>query len=126
MRIDKFFGYEDQLYRWIGPVVMSAEAVRANGGRAFLNTDEHVWYVAVAGVGLVKGFLSVRRGRITNDFTWGDVEVLEQLLEAVLKDMPGGTEVTFLADASDRAMAERLGFVVQRQSANYYSMVKRV
>ncbi len=126
MRIEKIYGYQQDLYPWIGPFVMNPDVLRINGGYPFKNSEDHVWYLAVEGKNMVKGFIAYANGALCNDFAWQDNEILEQLIVAALRDVPARTEVTFIADRNDRPLLEKLGFMITHERKNYFKMSRRI
>ena len=124
MRIEKVWGTDSRLYELIAPFVMNPEVIRLNGGYPFKNTEDHLWYISVKGKNLVTGFISIVNGRLCNDFTWQDKDLLRILIERAFMDMEKGTLVTFVADNSDRPLLEEMGFFIQKGWTKYFIMAK--
>lgn len=124
IRIEKVWGTDGRLYELIAPFVMNPEVIRLNGGYPFKNTEDHLWYISVKGKNMVTGFISLVNGHLCNDFTWQDKDLLRILIERALMDVEKGTPVTFVADNSDRALLEEMGFSVEKQWTKYFKMAK--
>jgi hypothetical protein len=122
--IEKIWGTDMRLHNLIGPFVMNPVVIRMNGGYPFKNTEDHLWYVSLKNRNMITGFLAVCNGRICNDFTWQDNEVLEILLEKALSDMERGTPVSFMAEEYELPVLEKLGFTLERKAVRYAKMVK--
>lgn len=126
LRVEKIWGTDTRLHNLIGPFIMNPTIIRMNGGYPFKNTEDHVWYVSVKNRNLITGFLSVCDGRICNDFTWKDNELLEILLEKALSDMDTGTLATFMAEEEEVPLLEKFGFNEERKTVRYTKMVKEI
>lgn len=124
IRIEKVWGTDGRLYELIAPFVMNPEVIRLNGGYPFKNTEDHLWYISVKGKNMVTGFISLVNDHLCNDFTWQDKDLLRILIERALMDVEKGTLVTFVADNSDRALLEEMGFSVEKQWTKYFKMAK--
>lgn len=127
VHIEKVWGTDHRLYELIGPFVMNPEVIRLNGGYPFKNTEDHLWYISIRGKNMVTGFLSVEQGsstKICNDFTWQDYDLLERLIREALSDIDKGTKVSFVADAGDIPVLEKLGFTVELEGVKYFKMIK--
>lgn len=124
--IEKIWGTDSRLHQLIGPFIMNPEVIRMNGGYPFRNTEDHLWYISVREKNMVTGFLAVRDGRICNDFTWQDNDLLEVLIKKALSDMEKGTVVSFVADEHDLPVLEKLGFSMERKNVRYFKMVKTI
>ncbi|MDR2948272.1 MAG: hypothetical protein LBV71_03595 [Prevotella sp.] len=123
-RIEKIWGTDNRLHQLIGPFVMNPDIIRINRGYPFKNTEDHLWYIALKNKNMVMGFLAVCNGRICNDFTWQDCEVLEFLLKKVLDDMEKEMLVSFIAEDYEVGLLEELGFQQERRTKRYVKMVK--
>ncbi len=127
IRIEKILGTDRRLYELIGPFVMNPEVIRLNGGYPFKNTEDHLWYISIKGKNMVTGFISVVETsniKICNDFTWQDYNLLERLIREALSDMEKGMRVSFIADAEDIPVLEKLGFTVKAKGVKYSKMIK--
>ncbi len=125
-RIEKIWGTDSRLHQLIGPFIMNPEVIRLNGGYPFRNTEDHLWYISVKEKNMVTGFLAVRNGKICNDFTWQDNDLLEVLVKKALSDMEKGTVVSFIADEHDLPVLEKLEFRMERKNGRYFKMVKTI
>jgi hypothetical protein len=57
-RVERILGnMTDRLYGLVAPFVMNPEVIRQNDGYPLYNTGDHVWYIAITGRRLVRGFL---------------------------------------------------------------------
>lgn len=126
MAIEKIFGYEQRVYQLIAPFIMNPEVIRLNGGYPFKNSEDHVWYVCIDKENMVRGFISVFNNKLCNDFTWQDLDLLEQLIRRALQDVAKGNDITFIADTNDLPLLEKLGFSILKPGVKYFKMGKKV
>ena len=125
--IIKIEGSDKRLYNLVGPLVMNPDILIANENYPFRNTDHHVWYIAMSGKSRrVIGFLSVVGNHITNDYTSGNIDLLEALLEQALADQKTKTTIRFIAGVNELPLMEKLGFTVNKTGVKYYRVFKKI
>lgn len=126
VRIEKVWGTDQILYNLIGPFVMNPDVIRINGGYPFKNTEDHLWYISIAGKNMVTGFISIANNKLCNDFTWQDYDLLELLIRRIMADLEKDTVIDFIANTDDLPTLQKLGFTIEKPGVNYFKMSRTI
>ena len=95
-------GTEQKLYELVAPLAMNPAVIRQNNNYPFKTTAKYIWHVAIDSEEVV-GFIPLKPLNdgycIDNYYIKGDdKEVIDYLLESVIKDIADTCQLTALAN----------------------------
>lgn len=120
-------GIDERLYRYVAPLVMNPDVIRANNNYPFKTTEEFTWFIATEGES-VCGFVPVeKRGSeaIINNYYATDrhrEEIFRKLLPEIISTFAGYYRLLSVTLIGDRDLFEKHGFVVVKEWRRYLKM----
>lgn len=130
IRTTQLAGVDKKLYRYVAPLVMDPEVIRANNNYPFKTGKDYTWFIAIDESGMVHGFVPVeRRGAeaIINNYYVTEKnreEVFKKLLPAVIQTFATEYNLVSVTLVEDRDTFQKYGFTVFKEWKRYIKMIR--